>query len=121
VTPRSVADTAGGVEATTALRLPSVEEPPPPLRWGQWVVLVAGGVLVVVGVLHLVGASTIVLAGALAGGVVAAVGTGVWGWRANQRRRPWSKPPAARSSCAASVSDCASWCWWKSPHKPSMR
>ena len=86
MTPRSVADTAGGVEATTALRLPSAEEPPPPLRWGQWVVLVAGGVLVVVGVLHLVGASTTALAGAVAGGVVAAVGTGVWGWRANQRR-----------------------------------
>ena len=36
--------------------------------------------------LHLIGASTIVLAGAVAGGVVAAVGTGVWGWRTNQRR-----------------------------------
>ena len=86
MTPRPGADTAAGVEATSALRLPPAEEPPPPLRWGQWVVLVVGGVLVVAGVLHLTGASTAVLAGAVVGGVAAAVGTGFGGWRTNQRR-----------------------------------
>ena len=86
MTPKPAAETAGGLEATTALRLPPPEEPPPPLRWGQWVVLVAGAVLVVVGALHLAGASTTGLAGAVAGGVVAAFGTGFCGWRANQRR-----------------------------------
>lgn len=86
MTPRPAVETAAGVEAVSALRLPPAEEPPPPLRWGQWVALLAGVVLIVVGVLHLTGASTAVLACAVAGGVAAAVGTGFGGWRANQRR-----------------------------------
>jgi hypothetical protein len=81
-----VADATGGVQSTTALRLPPAEEPPPPLRWAQWCLLVAGTVLVAVGGLHLAGASTTALAGAVAGGVVAGIGTGFCGWRANQRR-----------------------------------
>ena len=86
MTPRSAVEAAAGVEATSALRLPPPEEPPPPLRWGQWVALLAGVVLVVVGVLHVVGVSSIVLVGVVAGGVVAVAGIGFCGWRANQRR-----------------------------------
>ena len=85
MTPRPSVDGVGEVEATTALRLPPPEEPAQLLRWGQWAVLLGGGVLIAVGLLHLAAASATVLAGAGVG--VAVLGlTCFGGWRANQRR-----------------------------------